>query len=144
MQLTINSYAFGERPKVELPSPGFLVLIKEEGLRKMVSDHYNLLAKSEIKHLFPDMPEALESAKQHSADFFIQICGGPRYFDENRGNPMLIKRHAPFKITPSARLVWLDCYKQVLSTLDLPEEVILSYWNYINVFSNWMVNAEEG
>jgi hemoglobin len=143
MNFEINTYPYGERPKVELPSPEFLRMITEEGLRKMVSDHYNLLANSEIKHLFPSSPEGLEEAKKHSADFFIQICGGPRYFDENRGNPMLIKRHAPFKITPSARLVWLNCYKQVLSAIDLPDPVLASYWNYINVFSAWMVNTPE-
>jgi hemoglobin len=118
----------------------FLIL-KEKGMRKMVSNHYDLLVKSEIKDLFPKNPIALEKAKEHSADFFIQICGGPQYFNQNRGMPQLNKRHLPFKITNEGREVWLNCYKVVLNKLGLPDEVLLSYWNYLDVFSKWMVNS---
>lgn len=143
MDFSINQYEFGQRPAVTIPSPEILRVLKEEGIRRMVSDHYDLLSKSEIKHLFPRIEEALDKAKQRSSDFFIQICGGHQYFNENRGKPMLAKRHSPFKITPEARIVWLDCYRQVLSNLDLPLELKESFWNYLNVFSFWMVNTKE-
>ncbi len=143
MNFTINQYEFGQRPPVTLPSPQLLELLGEPGMRQMVSDHYDLLSKSEIKHLFPRIEEALEKAKQRSSDFFIQICGGHPYFNENRGKPMLAKRHAPFAITPEAREVWLKCYQQVLSKMDLPEVVLQSFWDYLNVFSFWMVNTTE-
>lgn len=143
MDFSISQFEFGQRPAVTLPSPEFLEKLTESGIRKMVSDHYDLLSKSEIKHLFPRIDEALDKAKQRSSDFFIQICGGHPYFNENRGKPLLAKRHAPFAITPAARIVWLKCYQQVLSKLDLPEEIILSFWNYLNVFSVWMVNTKE-
>lgn len=143
MDLKISSYKLGDRPSVSIPDPQFYNLVKEEGIRKMVSDHYDLLAKSSINNIFPSEGPALEMAKKHSADFLIQLCGGPRYYNESRGKPMLVSRHAPFTITPAARLVWLECYSKVLATMDLPEEVILSFWNYINVFSSWMVNTSE-
>lgn len=143
MNYTIHTYNFGERPPVTLPSPQLLELLTEAGIRKMVSDHYNLLSKSEIKHLFPRIEEQLEKAKQRSSDFFIQICGGHPYFNENRGKPLLARRHAPFAITPEARVVWLKCYQEVLSKLDLPEEVIQSFWSYLQTFSFWMVNTEK-
>jgi hemoglobin len=108
----------------------------------MVSDHYDLLSKSEVSHLFPRIEEQLEKAKQRSSDFFIQICGGHPYFNENRGKPMLASRHSPFQITSQAREVWLKCYKQVLLKLDVPEEILQSFWNYLNVFSFWMVNTK--
>lgn len=142
MDFSINQYQFGQRPAVTKPSPDFLKLLTEEGIRKMVSDHYNLLIRSEIKHLFPRTEEALNKAKQNSADFFIQICGGHNYYEENRGKPMLAKRHAAGAINSEARIVWLQCYIQVLSELELPEEVLYSFWNYLNVFSIWMVNSE--
>jgi len=141
MEFTINQYEFGQRPAVTLPSPELLNILKEEGIRRMVSDHYDLLAISEIKHLFPRIDEQLEKAKQRSSDFFIQICGGHPYFNENRGKPMLAGRHAPFKITPESRMVWLKCYHQVLSKMEIPEDVLQSFWNYLNVFSFWMVNT---
>lgn len=143
MDFHISQYEFGHRPPVTIPSPEILKILKEEGIRQMVSDHYDLLSKSEIKHLFPRIEEALDKAKQRSSDFFIQICGGHPYFNENRGKPMLARRHAPFTITPEARNVWLDCYRQVLSRLDLPAELKKSFWDYLNVFSFWMVNTNE-
>ncbi len=141
MEFTTTNYIPGLRPQVTLPTNEMFLLLKEEGFRKMVSDHYDRLIESEIKDLFPRNPIALEKAKEHSADFFIQICGGPKYFNENRGRPRLNQRHLPFKITPGARVEWLDCYKPVLKELDLPENVILSFWNYLDVFSKWMVNS---
>lgn len=143
MNFQINIYEFGQRPAVQLPSPEFLTILGEAGIRKMVSDHYDLLSKSEISHLFPKIDEALEKAKQRSSDFFIQICGGHPYFSENRGKPMLAGRHARFEITPEARIVWLKCYAQVLSKLEVPKDILQSFWNYLNVFSFWMVNTRE-
>jgi len=142
MDFSISQYEFGQRPPVTIPSPEFLEKLTEQGIRQMVSDHYDLLSQSEIKHLFPRIDEALDKAKQRSADFFIQICGGHPYFSENRGKPMLARRHATFAITPEARMVWLNCYQQVLSKLVLPVDVIQSFWNYLNVFSFWMVNTK--
>ena len=141
MEFEISRYFPGVRPGVTLPSKQMFILLKEEGIRKMVSDHYDLIVTSSIKDLFPKNPIALEKAKEHSADFFIQICGGPDYFNQNRGKPQLNRRHLPFEITADARIEWLNCYKQVLHKLDLPEEVLASFWNYLDVFSKWMVNS---
>lgn len=139
MDFKITEYTPG-RPDVTLPTNEMFGLLKEEGMRKMVSDHYDLLAQSSIKDLFPKNPIALEKAKEHSADFFIQVCGGPMYFNKNRGKPQLFKRHLPHKITAEAREEWLNCYRKVLERLDLPDEVLRSFWNYLDVFSIWMVN----
>lgn len=141
MELAISKYIRGEKPDVQLPSTQVLSILGEKGIRELVSNHYDLLIQSEIKELFPKNPIALEKAKEHSADFFIQICGGPMYFNKNRGKPMLNRRHLPFKITSEARIVWLSCYRDVLSTRELPADVLLSFWNYLNVFSKWMVNT---
>lgn len=141
MDFTITTYFPGVRPQVTLPTNEMFLLLKEEGIRKMVSDHYDLLKESSIKELFPKNPIALEKAKEHSADFFIQICGGPKYFNQNRGMPKLNQRHQPFKITAEAREVWLNCYKPVLRKLGLPEKVILSFWSYLDIFSKWMINS---
>lgn len=143
MNFTINQYEFGQRPAVTLPNPQFLELLTETGMRKLVSDHYDLLSRSEIRNLFPRIDEALDKAKQRSSDFFIQICGGHPYFNENRGKPMLARRHATFVITPETRVVWLSCYQEVLTGLDIPENILQSFWDYLNVFSFWMVNTSE-
>lgn len=140
MQLEINEYTMGERPAVTIPDRDFLKYLGEDGIRKMVNRHYDLMRESEIKHLFPVDDEEFEKAKLRSSDFMIQICGGPEYFNQNRGKPMMTKRHAPFEITLEGRRVWLGCYRQALLETNLPEPLIRSFWDYINVFSIWMVN----
>ncbi|MCE4563795.1 globin [Maribellus sp. CM-23] len=141
MEFIISKYFPGVRPNVPMPMHDMFTLLQEEGMRKMVSDHYDLVVQSPIKHLFPKNPIALEKAKEHSADFFIQICGGPDYFNQHRGMPQMNRRHRPFQITAEARIEWLNCYREVLKKLDLPENVLMSFWNYLDVFSKWMVNS---
>ncbi len=144
---TILQGQFGVRPPVTKHSGAFLEAVGEAGIRKMVSDHYDTLVQSEIKDLFPNEGPALEEAKQHSADFIIQISGGPAYFNQNRGAPQMVGRHAPFKITPQARMVWLAAYIEQIKNLktkegqDLPDPIKQEFFNYINVFSLWMVNT---
>lgn len=143
MTFDITQGTLGVRPKVSLPNPEFLTALTEEGMRQLIHEHYEILSKSSISQLFPPEGKALEMAKKHSADFFIQICGGPQYFNENRGAPRMAARHMPFKITPSARLVWLEAYISVLEKLDINEDLKESFWNYLDVFSIWMINTPE-
>jgi hemoglobin len=141
MEFQIRDYLKDKRPAVNLPSYDMYKILGEEGIRRLVSDHYDLLVNSEVKDLFPDNAEELNRAKKHAADFFVQICGGPMYFNKNRGRPMLYKRHLPHKITPEAREVWLDCYRQALQKYTIPEDTARSFWDYLNDFSMWMVNS---
>ncbi len=141
MELSITYFEYGSRPVVTMPDKAILIILKEEGVRKLVGDHYALLRGSSISGLFPKDDLAFELVTKHSADFFIQIFGGPAYFNENRGKPMLINRHAPFAISPEARVVWLECYREVLLKLKINEEVVKSFWDYLNVFSHWMINT---
>jgi len=89
-----------------------------------------------------DMTSIFEAVKKNSADFFVQILGGPTYYNENRGAPMLVRRHQPFTITADARLVWLEIYRELLPKLDMPEELLLSFWRYLDQFSIWMINSD--
>lgn len=143
MELIITEEPFGSQPPVQRPPKEFLEQMTEDGIRQLISDHYDLLVQSEIKHLFPEDPRELAMAKKHASDFFIQICGGYPYFNESRGAPVLRKRHRPFKITMKGRKIWLECYQQLLPNLDISDELIFAFWNYIDKFSLYMVNTEE-
>lgn len=132
----------GNVQRVTLPHPDFLNVMGEEKFRALVSRHYDLLSESAVKHLFPTHPRALEQAKSRSADFFIQLMGGPAYYKEHRGEPMMRKRHLPFKIDMDARIVWLQSYQIALNELEgVPNHLLQSYWNYLNKFSLWMINT---
>ncbi|MDQ7042728.1 MAG: globin [Sulfurimonas sp.] len=144
MNLEIMQAEFGVRTPVTKPLPEFLIEMGEDGIRKMVADHYDKIKVSEIYDIFPQDTQEFEDAKKHSADFMIQICGGPAYFNASRGAPQMVGRHAPFRITPETRVVWLGLYRDVLMDLEkegITEKSLTSWWNYINVFSNWMVNT---
>jgi hemoglobin len=141
MDLEITNYQFGQKPTVNRPDPEFLNAMGEQGIREMVSRFYDLLRQSSIKQLFKEDDTEFEQSKQHSSDFMIQILGGPEYYNQHRGKPKLTKRHAPFSITVEGRIVWLSCFREVLLTLDTPEYLTTSFWNYLNFFSTWMVNT---
>lgn len=143
MKYTITQGQVGTRPPVEKPNPAILEQIGEKGVRQLVSDHYDILRVSEITNLFPKEEDTFEKAKQHSADFFIQIMGGPTYFNQNRGQPMMAMRHAPFKINQKARKIWLESYALALEKSNLNEDLKESYWRYIDIFSIWMLNSIE-
>lgn len=143
LELKISEATKGARPNVPMPDPALLNFLKEEGIRQLVSNHYDRIKTSSIRHLFPANEVIFEAAKRNSADFFVQICGGKPYYNENRGAPMLVRRHLPFTIDKEARKVWLGIYRELLYELNLPDEIVLSFWNYLDQFSIWMVNATD-
>ena len=143
LNFTILPYQEGVKPPVTKPNPAFLPEIGEEGMRDLFKRFYTSLYNSPIKDLFPQKEEEMMTASQHSADFFIQICGGTPYFNQNRGAPQMGRRHAPFAITPEARLHWLVLFEDALQPLvgKISDESMQSLWDYINVFSIWMINT---
>ncbi|HEX5623830.1 MAG TPA: globin [Sulfuricurvum sp.] len=145
MNLSITEGTLGVRPPVTKPHPGFLFEVGEERLRKLVNDHYELIRTSDIAFLFPIFDEDdFSAAKKHAADFLIQICGGPDYFNQTRGEPRMVGRHAPFRIDAAARRRWLEFYAQLLPALEeegINPEYIQSFWNYLDIFSIWMINT---
>lgn len=145
MNLTVTKTPFGMRPPVTKPLPQFLTEVGEEGIRKIINDHYESIRNSDIAHLFPMDEKEFEAAKKHASDFFIQICGGPDYFNQSRGAPKMIGRHAPFRIDAHAREVWLELYIPLLKQLEndgVSTEPIQSFWNYLDIFSLWMINTQ--
>jgi len=142
IEFNISEAKKGSRPNVVLPLPEVLEFLKEEGIRKLIYNHYDLIKTSSIRHLFPPDDIIFEAAKKNSADFFVQICGGRAYYNENRGAPMLVRRHNPFKITQEGRKVWLGIYIELLPKTGMPDELMLSFWNYLDQFSIWMINSE--
>ena len=147
LDFSILPYTEGVNPPVTKPNPAFLQDITEQGMRDLLERFYLGLYESPIKDIFPESKEEMLIAAGHSADFFIQICGGPAYFNQNRGAPQMRGRHAPFRITPHARLHWLTTYEEALQPIIKDklssEENIQSFWNYLNVFSQWMINSRD-
>lgn len=147
LDFSIQAYQEGVNPPATKPNHTFLTDIGEQGMRDLLERFYIGLFESPIKEIFPDSKEEMLIAGQFSADFFIQICAGPAYFNQNRGAPQMRGRHAPFRITPNARLHWLVTFEDALQPIIDGElssqENIQSFWNYLNVFSQWMINSRD-
>lgn len=146
MNLKISKGKINVRPNVAKPHPGFFHEVGEERFRKLVNDHYESIKTSSIAFLFPVFDdEDFAQAQKHAADFLIEISGGPDYFTQTRGAHQMVGRHAPFRIDESGRRAWLELYIPLLTALvdeGIKEEYIQSFWDYLNIFSMWIVNTK--
>jgi len=147
MKLTITDGEIGVRPPVAKPHPGFLHEVGEERFKTLVYRHYEFIEESDIAFLFPVHDEDdFADAKKHAFDFLIQISGGPDYFNQSRGEPQMVGRHAPFRIDEYGRKRWLELYAPLLEALvdeGITEEYIQSFWDYLDIFSMWLVNTKD-
>ena len=130
------------RPNQVMP-PSRLIFshMGEDNIRAMLRDFYLELEQSEIRAMFP---KDVVKASEKSADFFIGLLGGPPYYHQRHGSPMMRGRHMPFAIDSRARQVWLDCFETVLADAEekysFPPELLPSFHQFLVGFSMWMVN----
>ncbi|TGK18157.1 bacitracin resistance protein BacA [Leptospira fluminis] len=113
------------------------VKLGEEKIRLLVEEFYRNIASSPIVWMFP---EKLEESSVKSADFLIQVLGGPPYYVERYGSPRMRARHLAFPIDEKARRVWLSCYRKAIQTWDADPETKEILWDFLESFSAWMVN----
>lgn len=130
----------GGPPQGNPPSREILKTVGEEGIRRLLLLHYRNLESSPIRNLFP---EDMEASADKSADFFIQLLGGPPHYSQKYGPPRMRARHMPFVITPRARQIWLDCFRKALDELPFPAEYRGEFDKFLDDFSDWMVNTPE-
>jgi hemoglobin len=126
------------------PDLNFLKEVGEIRFRQLVDDHYEILKESDIAFMFPvDYSDEFAKVKKHAADFLIQVCGGPNYFEQTRGDSKMVARHTRFRINENGRYIWLASYKTLLEDLEkegVDKKYIESFWNYLNNFSMVLVN----
>ncbi|RXJ69259.1 globin [Halarcobacter ebronensis] len=144
MDYKITKTEFGERPDYELPKPIFLEEMGEKGLVKLFDEFYDLVAQSDIGNFFPQDEEELQKIKGHNVKFFIEACGGPKYYSEAVGHFDMIKAHEPFSITEKARTEWLGCMEEILRKSTVSDEAKKSFWDYLEKFSKHTVNVNTG
>lgn len=147
MGLEITPVIKGEEVVFKNPSKEFYDAIGgEEGMRKLMYNFYDKIYESDIAHFFPQDEEEFEKVKVKNSKFFIQICGGPKvYEDEAKGmnlNEYMIRLHDDFSINEKARIEWLGTMREALNEVkDVDEALKESFWNYLDNFSKLTVNT---
>ena len=146
MKLLITDGNIGVRPPVTKPHPGFFAEVGEARFKELVYRHYELIEVSDIAFLFPIHDEEdFDDAKRHAFNFLVEVSGGPDYFTQDRGAHQMVGRHAPFRIDEEGRKSWLALYAPLLEALvdeGITPEYIQSFWDYLDIFSMWLVNTE--
>jgi len=118
----------------------------EDGMRELMYNFYDKIYESDIANFFPQDEDKFEAIKEKNTKFFIQICGGPKiYEDEAQGmdlNEFMIRVHDDFSITEKSRIEWLGTIREALQELKgVDQKLIEDFWAYLENFSKLTVNT---
>jgi hemoglobin len=147
MNYKINPVVKGEKIEFKNPVKEFYEAIGgEEGMQKLMYSFYDKIYESDIAHFFPQDEDEFEKVKVKNTKFFIQICGGPKVYDEDtKGvelNEFMVRLHDDFSIYEKSRVEWLGTMQEALEELDgVDEALIEDFWDYLENFSKLTVNT---
>ncbi|MDO5494855.1 MAG: globin [bacterium] len=126
------------------PSPAevFELFGGEETFLRLVSGFYSRVREDEVlAPMYP--PEDWEGSEWRLAHFLIQYWGGPTTYSEQRGHPMLRRRHLPFRVDADARERWLIHMRASLDELALDPALEGALWDYLRRAAFAMQNVED-
>lgn len=128
------------------PSPEFFNAVGgAEGMQKLMYNFYDIIYESDIQNFFPQDKEEFDKVKVKNTKFFVQLCGGPKVYEEESGgmdlDEFMIRIHDDFTITDASRIEWLGCMKQALQAHDMDEAAKQDFWEYVESFSQLTVNS---
>lgn len=108
---------------------------------RLVDAFYEAVEADET--LRPMYPEDLTDARRHLTLFLVQYWGGPRTYQEERGHPRLRMRHAPFRVTKTARDAWLAAMGRALESVrdELNDEEREELTSYFTMAANQLRNV---
>lgn len=112
-----------------------------ETIDKLVTAFYKRVGNH--PKLTPIFPEDLTETAQKQRWFLTQFFGGPPLYLENRGQPMMRRRHLPFEITPSRRDAWLECMEAALIEVNIEEPYRTAIFEKLTMTANHMMNTLE-
>jgi hemoglobin len=84
----------------------------------------------------------LANARQRLFWFLCGWLGGPSYYTDRFGHPMLRARHLPFPIGPIERDQWVACMDQAMAETDVPGELRERLKESFMGTADWMMNTK--
>ncbi len=112
-----------------------------EVVEKLTTALYERVGKH--PDLIPIFPEDLTETARRQTLFLTQFLGGPPLFSEERGHPMLRRRHLPFEITPTRRDAWLSCMDGAMDEVQLQEPYRTAIFERLTLTAGHMMNTPE-
>lgn len=86
-------------------------------------------------------PEDLSGPKAHLALFLAQYWGGPPAFNQQRGQPRLRMRHAPFAIGTAEAEAWLGHMTDAVKAAGLSPPDEDQMLDYMKMAAKSLINA---
>jgi hemoglobin len=103
-------------PIAPKPNPHFDRLGGHDQVVRLVDAFYRAMDTLPFAEVIRAMHEPdLGQTKAVLVKYLSEWMGGPRHYSQERGSPMLRRRHQPFPIDASARDAWMLCMRQALS-----------------------------
>ena len=145
MPLNISPIKDGEKIEFKNPTKFYEAIGGQEGMKRLMYDFYDRIYESDIAHFFPQDEDEFEKVKEKNTRFFIQLCGGPKIYEEAGDmdlNKYMIHFHNEFSINEKARIEWLGTMREALDAIkDLDEDAKEEFWDYLDKFSKLTVNS---
>lgn len=112
-----------------------------EQVERLVTALYERVAAH--PDLIPIFPEDFTETARRQTLFLTQFLGGPPLFLEDRGHPMLRRRHLPFEITPTRRDAWLACMDGAMEEVQMQEPYRTAIFERLTLTAGHMINTPE-
>ncbi|WP_188455650.1 globin domain-containing protein [Virgibacillus oceani] len=112
-----------------------------DSIDRLVTAFYKRVGKH--PDLIPIFPEDLTETARKQRMFLTQFFGGPRLYSEERGNPMMRRRHLPFEITPTRKDAWLECMAAALEEAEIEEPYRTAIFEKLTMTAHHMMNTPE-
>jgi len=148
MSLDITKVVKGEVVEFKNPPVEFFEAVGGvEGMTRLMYRFYDHIYESDIAHYFPQDEEEFNEIRIKNTKFFIQICGGPKVYEDEVGgldlNEYMIRVHDDFSITEKSRIEWLGVVRDTMAEMipDVSAKLQQQFWDYLDNFSKLTVNT---
>jgi hemoglobin len=116
----------------------------EARVRELVERFYDLMdLEPRYTQLRTTHGTDLSRARERLFWFLCGWLGGPSYYTQNVGHPMLRARHLPFSIGINERDQWVACMDQAMRDIQVPDELRLHLNASFMQTADWMRNRQE-
>jgi len=129
----------------KLPPKEFYDALGLDGMRDLMYRFYDEIYDSGIANFFPQDEAEFEKVKEKNTRFFIELCGGPKVYDEVADgmdlNEYMLRIHDEFSIYDKSRFEWLGCMETALRETPIDQKLKDEFWDYLEKFSKLTVNT---